>query len=162
MLKQLNCFVAWKYRSIFVYNFKTIYIMSNCRADLGLGHQIVNLQDRQEVWGFFEDILMADGDLRDNGPDYWSEGETGTRHPDEDRNLRLCEELGYDSELDMIIGNAIKGKSVKTVKSFTKVFQEVFAGLSDQEFFGDCEYDIIELSAGTVCVAYATGGYNKW
>ena len=138
--------------------------MSNCRADLSLSHQIINIQDRKEVWDFFEGILMVDCDLRENGPEYWKEGETATPHPDkdEDRDLCLCEELGYDSDLDMIIGNAMKGKTVKTVKGFTKVFIEVFAGLSDQEYFGDCEYDIIDLENGSVVVAYAYGGYNKW
>jgi hypothetical protein len=138
--------------------------MSNCRADLSLTLSIINLSNRGDVADALEGMLSIDSDLRDNGPEYWDEGLTGTPHPDEDedRDLCLCEELGYEDPVSMIVSEAMKGKTVKTAKGFEKVFREAFKGLTDQEFFGDCEFEIEELGDNKIALAYATGGFNKW
>ena len=136
--------------------------MSNCRANLGTGLTILNLKDRKEVKQFFIEVLEDDQDLHANGSDYWDEGETGTPHPDEDRNLCLCEELGYESQRDMIIGEAMKNKSIRTPKSFKRVFDKVFSALSGQEFFGDCEWHSVVVDNDRIAVSWATGGDNQF
>jgi hypothetical protein len=120
--------------------------MSNCRADLGLGLSIVDISNRKEVQGFFVDVLAVDSDMYDN-EEYYREDTLA---------------LGYGTEAERIVMERTKGISFNTAEKFEKVFNNVFEALSDQEFFGDCEVEILDLGDNKLAVAYAYGGYNKY
>jgi hypothetical protein len=56
----------------------------------------------------------------------------------------------------------MKGKSVRTAKSFEKVLDVVLAALGDQDFWQRCEYQLEAVGDGKVAVALITGGYDHY
>ena len=116
--------------------------MANCESGLGLGMIKINLNNRDEVIKELGDIISVDCDLHEN-VDFFREDTL---------------KLGYDSELDRVVDEATKGKDLKDLKVFEEVFSEVFGALSEQEYFGQCEYVIEELGDGVIMLAYVYGG----
>jgi hypothetical protein len=135
--------------------------MGNSYASTQLSLTVLNLRKRAEVKEYLEGVLECDCDLHENGPDYWTEGETGKKNERGDY-LCLCEELGYETELDMIVGEAMKGKSIRGVKSFEKVLDTVLDALGKQDFWQRCEYQLESLGSGKVAIALITGGYDQY
>lgn len=120
--------------------------MSNCRADLTLGTFQVDLNNREETIGKLYDLLVCDNDLTEN-EDYFQADTL---------------ELGYKCEAERLWTEATKGKRVGTLKQFKKVFIEVWSPITDQEYYGDYEYEITELGNDKLFISYCYGGYNKW
>jgi len=133
--------------------------MGNCRANLHTGLEVLDLTNREVVKKFFEDFLEQDQDLHANGDEYWTCPEGLS---DDDEWIPRCEQLGYETELDMIVGEAMKNRSVKNPKCFSRVFDIVFQAINGQDFFGDCEWHYEVISKDKIVVSWTTGGYNQW
>lgn len=132
--------------------------MSNCRSDQALYTNVITLNDRDSIIDFFIGVISVDGDLSEN-EEYFKVSdkldENGDPQP-------LCYQLGYANDSHMIVVEATKDKKFNTVKLFEEAFIEIFAALSDQEYFGDCDHEVIDLGDGRVVISYVYGGYNKW
>ena len=133
--------------------------MANCRSDQHSGHEILNLKNRKEVKESLYGMLAIDNDMTENGPDYWEDSDNLDKNGEVQS---IAEELGYEDEADRIVGEAMKGKKVGTAKSFEAVFNKVFSTLASQEYFGDCDYDIIDLKDGRVSLSWVVGGYDQY
>lgn len=117
--------------------------MANCRASLGLGHSIVNLKNEKEIYDNLYDLISMDNDLTEN-EDYF-----------QDDTL----ELGFESEADRIVKEALKKLGQPTTaEEFEKVAEKVFESISNQEYFGVCELDVIQVGKNKVALAFAYGG----
>lgn len=117
--------------------------MANCRASLGLGHTIVNLKNEKEVYDNLYDLISMDNDLTEN-EDYF-----------QDDTL----ELGYESEAERIVKEALaEFGQPTTAEEFEKVADKVFESISNQEYFGVCEINIIKAGKNKVSMSYAYGG----
>lgn len=120
--------------------------MGNAKSPLGLGLIRIDLNKRDEVLGELWNVLSVDNDMTEN-EDYFREDTL---------------ELGYKDEAARIVAEAVKDKAIDTVEGFTEAFKKVFLGLSDQEFFCVCDYEIMELEPGVIILAYAYGGNYDW
>lgn len=116
--------------------------MANCRAGLNLELCVLDLNNREAVVEKLIDILSIDADLSEN-EDYFS-----------DDTL----ELGYENEAERIVAESTKRKKFDTPKRFEKVFGYVFSALSNQEYWGECEYRVEDLGDNKIALAYAIGG----
>ena len=122
--------------------------MSNCRSNLALGTLLIDLNNQEEALGSLYDLLTCDSDLTEN-EDYFQEDTL---------------ELGYDCEADRVWTERTKGKvgKVGTIKKFEKVFLDVWSAITDQEYYGDWDYSIVDLGDNKYVIAYCYGGYNQW
>ena len=120
--------------------------MGNCTANLSMGMFKVDLNKREEIIGNFYDMLSIDGDLVEN-EDYF-------------RDDTL--ELGYDSEAERIVTERTKRKRMNTKEQFIKVMMDVWGAITGQDYYGQCEFDIMDLDDGTFIIAYSTGGRDDW
>jgi hypothetical protein len=120
--------------------------MGNCRSNLSLGTFQVDLNDREATIGKLYDLLECDNDLTEN-EDYFREDTL---------------ELGFDCEAERIWKERTKGKQVNTKEQFEKVFLSVWSAITDQEYYGDYDYDITELGDNKLFVSYCYGGNNSW
>ena len=117
--------------------------MANCRSELGLLHFIVDVSDEQDLKTSLMACLEMDNDLTEN-EDYFS-----------DDTL----ELGFESEADRVISEALEGDvDLSTLEGVTNLFSKVTEAITEQEFFGVCELDVIELGYNKFVVAFAYGG----
>lgn len=120
--------------------------MSNCRSILSLGTLVIDLNNQEEALGKLYNLLTVDNDLTEN-EDYF-----------QDDTL----ELGYDCEAERIWEERTKGKVVDTIGKFEKVFLDVWSAITDQEYFGDSEYEIVDIGDNKYVIAYCVGGYNQY
>lgn len=117
--------------------------MSNCKSDLGLGHFLVNLNDEKDVYKSLFALISSDNDLTEN-EEYF-----------QDDTL----ELGFENEADRIVKEALEELGQPTTaKDFEDVADKVFGAISDQDYFGECELNVIQVSKNKISVAYAYGG----
>jgi hypothetical protein len=120
--------------------------MSNCKSSLRIGHFEIDLKDRDGMIGQFWEFLSIDNDLVEN-EDYFDEDTL---------------ELGYEDEASRLLEKVTKGKKINTLKSFEKTWGKVFNILYDQEYWAECQYNIIEKGDGKYIVYWAIGGRNDW
>lgn len=120
--------------------------MSNCKASLRIGHFEVDLKERDKMIGEFWEFLSMDNDLVEN-EDYFDEDTL---------------ELGYPDEASRLLEKVTKGKKINTYNSFEKTWDKVFNILYDQEYWAECQYNIIEKGDGKYIVYWAIGGRNEW
>jgi hypothetical protein len=117
--------------------------MSNETANLTLGHLIVNLKSTKDVYDSLYALIDSDNDLTEN-EEYF-----------QDDTL----ELGYDNEADRIVKEALQELGQPTTaKAFEELANKVFEAIKGQEYFGECELNIIKLSKDKLSVAFITGG----
>ena len=117
--------------------------MANCRSDLGLVHFIVDVSNEKELIEALSDCINMDSDLSEN-VEYFREDTL---------------ELGFESEVDRIVSEALEGDvDLSTLEGVTDLFSKVTDAISEQEFFGNCELDIIELGFNKFVVAFVYGG----
>jgi hypothetical protein len=117
--------------------------MANCKASLGMGHFLVNLKNEKDVYGSLFSLIQMDCDLTEN-EDYFQDDTI---------------ELGYESEADRRVQEALKefGKPT-THEEFKVVANKVFESISNQEYFGVCELNIVKVGKNKLSLAYAYGG----
>lgn len=120
--------------------------MSNCKSSLLIGHFEVDFKDRDGMIGEFWEFLSMDADLTEN-EDYFQEDTL---------------ELGYEDEASRKVAEITKGKKINTLKSFEKTWDKVFNILYEQEYWAECQYNIIEKGDGKYIVYWATGGRDEW
>ena len=116
--------------------------MGNCTSSLNTGMFIVDFNNRDEILSNLHDLLMIDGDLTEN-EDYFQEDTL---------------ELGYETEAERIMFERTKGRKLTNEKEFRAVMDSVWEAITGQEYFGACEYDILELGDGRLVVAWVSGG----
>ena len=117
--------------------------MANCTSGLGVVHGIVNFTKKEEVIETLKSCLVIDNDLSEN-EEYYREDTL---------------ELGYESEVDRIVDEAIKELGFPTdIESFTALLNKVTDSISDQEFFCVCELDVIEAGKNKASYVFAYGG----
>ena len=119
--------------------------MSNSRSDLALGTMIIDLKNPDKALGSLYDLLTVDNDLTEN-EDYFREDTL---------------ELGYDCEADRIWTEKTKDKKFKTIKEFENIFLDVWSAITDQEYFGDWDYSILDIGDDKYVIAYCYGGDNQ-
>ena len=106
--------------------------MGNCKSGLVLGYEIVDISDEEnpgDLIGCLQRMLRIDGDLEDEG------------------------------QIDVIINRAVLGKVINDIEVVDEIFDEVFAELSNQEFWGSCDYGIIQVPGlQAVSISWAVGG----
>lgn len=117
--------------------------MSNCKSDLGVNHQIVNIKNEEEVKEALLSLLNSDNDLTEN-EEYFREDTLG---------------LGYENEAQRIVDEYIKEKGIpNSPESFEEAANKISDSISDQEFYGECDLDVIDLQDGRVSMVFAYGG----
>lgn len=120
--------------------------MGNCTANLNTGQFIIDFKNREEILGDFYDLLSVDNDLTEN-EDYFRDDTI---------------ELGYETEAERIIAERTKGRPITNVKQFRNVMDDVWEAITGQDYFGVCEYDILDLEDGRYVVSWASGGRDDW
>ena len=121
--------------------------MANSRAELSLGHTIVNLKNKKQVYNTLYDLIGMDNDLTEN-EDYFREDTL---------------ELGFDNDAERYVKEALEKFGQPTnAEEFKKVAEEVFEAISQQDYFGLCELNVIQISKNKLSLAYATGGDYGW
>jgi hypothetical protein len=120
--------------------------MSNSRSDLALGTLLIDLKKPEEALGSLYDLLTVDNDLTEN-EDYFQEDTL---------------ELGYDCEADRIWTEKTKDKKFNTIDEFEDIFLDVWSAITSQEYYGDSEYEIVDIGDDKYVIAYCYGGYNQW
>lgn len=120
--------------------------MSNCKASLGTQHFIIDVTDKEAVTKSLFNSMQNDCDLTEN-EDYFQEDTL---------------ELGYESEADRIVQEYTKENGVpSTIEEYKKAYTEISNNISDQEFYGDCELDFIEIDETKLSVMFVYGGHNE-
>ncbi len=118
--------------------------MANCKAELGMALTIVDLAKKEDVHSTLMGLLSSDNDLTENESEFQYD----------------TLELGYDSEADRIVHEALhKLGYPNTINEFRELVSYVFKYISNQEYYGACEFDIKEVSSTKVALAYAYGGH---
>jgi hypothetical protein len=138
--------VDWIICFIFVPNFKNRYIMGNCTADLNTGMFIVDFKKRDEILDSLSGLLEIDGDLVEN-EDYF-------------RDDTLS--LGYVTEAERIIAERTKGRPIRNEKQFRNVMTDVWRAITDQDYYGECSFDVLHLDDGKMVVSWSVGGRDEW
>jgi len=126
--------------------------MSNCRSNQILGHDILTLGDTGEIKEYLTTMLGQDNDMSEN-EDYFKVSD--------DESEILCHKLGYYNDAEMHVGESMKEQELKTADDFDRLFDKVFGYLSKQEYYGDCDYEVIDLKDGRVSVAWVVGGNDQ-
>ena len=117
--------------------------MSNEKASLGLGHSLVDLTNRINVFDTLCNMISVDNDLTENEMYF--------------RNDTI--KLGFENEAERIVMETLKEFGYPTNKeTFEEVATKVFEAITEQEYFGNCELNIIELDENKLSLAYAYGG----
>ena len=117
--------------------------MANCRSDLGLVHFIVDVSNEKELREALSDCISMDCDLSEN-EEYFRQDTL---------------ELGFENEVDRIVSEALEGDvDLSTLEGVTNLFGEVTNAISEQEFFSNCELDVIEIGNNKFVVAFVYGG----
>ena len=116
--------------------------MSNVKAELGYGHDVIDIQNLREVYDILYSILSVDNDLIENA-EYF-------------RKDTL--ELGYDNEAERLIIEALDKEGKLTSNKFLAVCNEILKPISSQDYFGQCELNIINISENKVSVLFIYGG----
>ena len=116
--------------------------MANCTSDLGYGHVIVDLTYKNEVKELLEKLLSMDNDLTENEEMF--RGDTLS--------------LGYVSEADRIINEALADGYPSNMEEFYAIAEKVYDNISNDEYFGECVLDMLEISKTKVVVAWVYGG----
>lgn len=119
--------------------------MSNEKSDLGLGLIRLNLNDKEKIKETLINVISADLDLSEN-EEYF-----------QDDTL----ELGYESEAERIVDEAMKDAELNTLNDLEVLFVNVFDTIGEQDFFGACDYEVEIISDDEVIIAYAYGGYDN-
>jgi hypothetical protein len=117
--------------------------MANCRSSLGLVHFVVDVTNEKELREVLIDCIDMDNDLSEN-EDYFQEDTI---------------ELGFENEVERIVSEVLEGDvDLSTLEGVTALFTTVTEAISDQEYFGVCELDVIELGYNKFVVAFVYGG----
>jgi hypothetical protein len=116
--------------------------MANCTSDLGYGHVIVDLTYKYEVKELLEQLLSMDNDLIENEECF--------------REDTLS--LGYKNEMRRIITEALADGYPSNMDEFYTIAEKVYDNISNQEYFGNCVLDMLEISKSKVVVAWVYGG----
>lgn len=117
--------------------------MANCRAEGTLGQIVVDLKKAANIKESLYSLICMDNDLTEN-EDYFQEDTL---------------ELGYESEADRVVDEAIKELGLpRSAKKFKVVAEKVFDAISRQEYFGVCDLEVTSIGNSKVCVAYMYGG----
>ncbi len=117
--------------------------MENTISDTTLNHVILNLTDRGNLIDFLEKVLELNKLLTIYDEEFWRKDTVS---------------LGYKDELHRIVAESIKDKDINSFDGFEAAFENVFATLENDEFYGDCYYSIIEVGNDLISVAYCVGG----
>ena len=120
--------------------------MSNSKACLNMGMFIVDLKEDNKSLGHLYDLLAVDNDLIENA-DYFSEDTL---------------ELGYNCEAERIFSEKTKDVKIESHADYLRVMEDIWGVITEQDFFGVCEYNTLELEDGRMVVAWATGGRSDW
>ncbi len=119
--------------------------MSNCKSSLGAQHFIIDVTDKEAVIESLLNSMQCDSDLTEN-EDYFQEDTL---------------ELGYESEADRIVQEYTKENGVpSTIEEYKKAYTEISKSISDQDFYGSCELDFIEIGETNLSVMFVYGGHN--
>jgi len=116
--------------------------MANCTSSFGYGHVIVDLNYKDEVKTLLESLVSVDNDLTENEEMF--------------RDDTL--ELGYESEADRVINEALADGYPSNMKEFYTIAESVYDKISEQEYFGECTLDMLEINKHKVVVAWVYGG----
>lgn len=116
--------------------------MANCTSDLGYGHVIVDLSYKDEVKTLLESLLSMDNDLTEN-EEYFREDTL---------------ELGYKCEADRIITEALANGYPSNMEEFFTIAESVYNNISEQEYFGECALNMLEITKRKIVVAWVYGG----
>jgi hypothetical protein len=117
--------------------------MANCRSSLGLVHFVVDVTNEKELREALIDCISMDNDLTEN-EEYFREDTL---------------DLGFENETERIVSEALEGDvDLSTLEGVTDLFSKVTDSISDQEFFGVCGLDVIELGYNKFVVAFVYGG----
>ena len=120
--------------------------MANCKANLNVQHLIVDVTSEEQVTNALFSLLRNDNDLIEN--------------EDEFREDTL--ELGFESEADRIVKEYIQENGVpNTIEDFENACEEISSNISDQEFFGECLLNLIQIDDNRISVVFATGGHDE-
>lgn len=116
--------------------------MANCTSDLGYGHVIVDLNYKNEVREVLEQLLSMDNDLIEN-EEYFREDTLP---------------LGYKNEMDRIITEALVNGYPSNMEDFYTIAKEVYSRISEDEYWGECILDMLEITKTKIVVAWVYGG----
>ena len=115
----------------------------NATSGLGMVHLIVDVTDEKNLIESLHDCINMDSDLSEN-EDYF-----------QDDTL----ELGFENEVERIVSEALEGDvDLSTLQGVKDLFSKVTDAISGQEFFCECDLDVIELGYNKFAVAFAYGG----
>ena len=104
--------------------------MSNCKCNLIHGVEIVPYGNLKPLKEFLENFLSVDGDLVDEG------------------------------NIPEIVAETIGQSNYCIFNLFEDIFDIIFHKISNQEYFGGCDYEIIDLKDGRAVVSWAIGGHE--
>jgi len=117
--------------------------MANAKADTVIMHVIVDVRKKIDVIESMMGVLEHDSDLSDN-EEYFREDTLA---------------LGYTSEADRIVKEYIKKKGVpNTIESFKEAFKSMATKIDNQEFFGHCDINFIDIDESRVSAVFLVGG----
>jgi hypothetical protein len=116
--------------------------MSNCKAELNLHHQWVNVTNENDVLESLKSLLNVDNDLTEN----------------EEYFRKKTLKLGYENEAERIVKELLDGKTINTIESFKQIAKKVAKHITGQEYYGNCELSFVAIDKNTLIIAFATGG----
>ncbi|NQY54628.1 MAG: hypothetical protein HRT42_13770, partial [Campylobacteraceae bacterium] len=117
--------------------------MSNCKVGLNLNHSIVRLYNKLRVYKFLYLLLEVDNDLTEN-EEYFRE-DTLT--------------LGYENEAERIVKEYISSNGYPNdEKELTEAVSKITDSITNQEYYGSCDFSVIKISKDVFSVVFVTGG----
>lgn len=118
--------------------------MSNSKASLGIVHSIVEFSDANKVKEALILLLQGDNDLTENEEYFRSD----------------TIELGYENEGERIVAEAMQGIDLKwnDMRPFNKMVEAVVRAISDQDYYGACEWHTIQINYTQASLFFAYGG----
>ena len=120
--------------------------MANCKASLETQHFIIDVTDKDAVTQSLIDVMQNDCDLIENEDDF--------------REDTL--ELGYLHEADRIVKEYIAENGFpSTVEEYKKAYAKISTAISDQDYYGDCALDFIQIDETRLSVMFVYGGHDE-
>jgi hypothetical protein len=120
--------------------------MANCKASLGTQHFIIDVTDKDAVIESLMNSMQNDCDLMEN----------------EDQFQEDTLELGYESEADRIVKEYIAENGFpSTIEEYQKAYTDISENISEQEYYGDCTLDFIQIDETRLSVMFVYGGNDE-
>ena len=118
--------------------------MGNCKSGLGVVHSIVDFTDEEQVKEALLSLLECDCDLTEN-EEYFQEDTI---------------ELGYENEAERIVAEAMKGVKCDNIETFNKLVERVSDSISNDDFWGACQLNTIQINDTQASLCFAYGGHE--